>query len=79
MFTLNDVKSPDSMITAANADGSKIGMIVQDGWYIYSFFAGAGLDCYLNDDGLTNTYNWNSDGGTDVAQAIIDYSTKRNI
>lgn len=75
VYSEDDVKSLDSMITAANADGSKIGMIVQDGWYIYSFFAGAGLDCYLNDDGLTNTCNWNSDGGTDVAQAIIDYST----
>jgi arabinogalactan oligomer/maltooligosaccharide transport system substrate-binding protein len=47
-------------------------MLVSDAWYNYSFFKGAGYDVTLNDDGVTNSCNWNADGATDVAQAIID-------
>ena len=62
------------MAVAADA-GKKVTMTVDDGWYIYSFFAGAGLELSKNEDG-TNTCTWNAtDGtykGTDVAQAILD-------
>ena len=73
VFTEEDVQSLDSMIAAAEAAGTKIGMDLSSGWYLYSFFAGAGLEVSLNDDGVTNTCTWNAAGGTDVAQAIIDY------
>jgi arabinogalactan oligomer/maltooligosaccharide transport system substrate-binding protein len=72
VFSEEDVESLDKMIEVAEAAGKKIGMIVSDAWYNYSFFAGAGYDVTLNDDGLTNSCNWNADGATDVAQAIID-------
>lgn len=71
VFSEEDVKSLDAMITAAEAAGKKIAMDISNGWYIYSFFQGAGLELTLNDDG-TNTCAWNAAGGTDVAQAIID-------
>ena len=71
VFTEEDVKSLDSMIEAAKAANKKIAMNVSDGWYIYSFFKSAGLELALNDDG-TNSCNWNAEGGTDVAQAILD-------
>ncbi|MBO6107825.1 MAG: extracellular solute-binding protein [Eubacterium sp.] len=61
-----------TMCEAADAAGKKVAMIVGDAWYNYSFFKGAGLDVTLDADGKTNTCNWNGDGGTDVAQAIID-------
>lgn len=72
VFTEDDVQSLDAMIEAAKKANKKIAMDVSNGWYIYSFFQGAGLDLTLNDDGLTNTCNWNQAGGTDVVQAILD-------
>lgn len=73
IYTEEDVQSLDAMIAAAEASGTKIGMDLSSGWYLYSFFAGAGLETGLNEDGVTNFCEWNADGGVDVAQAIIDY------
>lgn len=67
-----DVSSLDAMIEQASAADKKIAMMVSNAWYNYAFFKGAGYDVTLNDDGLTNTCNWNASGATDVAQAIID-------
>lgn len=72
VFTEDDVQSLEKMIEVADAAGKKIAMDISNGWYIYSFFQGAGYDLTLNDDGVTNTCTWNADGATDVAQAIID-------
>lgn len=72
VFTEDDVQSLDAMIEAAKKANKKIAMDVSNGWYLYAFFQGAGLDLTLNDDGLTNTCAWNDAGGTDVAQAILD-------
>lgn len=74
VFTEDDVKSLEKMIEVADAAGKKVAMCVSDGWYIYSFFQGAGLELTLNEDG-TNTCTWNAAGGTDVAQAIIDLAS----
>ena len=73
VFTEEDVASLDSMLAAAEAAGTKVAMDLSNGWYLYSFFAGAGLELTLNEDGTTNTCTWNAEGGTDVCQAIIDY------
>ena len=49
-------------IEAMNAaNDKKVAMCVADGWYIYSFFKGAGFDMSLNADG-TNSCNWNAAG-----------------
>lgn len=72
VFTEDDVQSLEKMIEVADAAGKKIAMDISNGWYIYSFFQGAGYDLTLNDDGVTNTCTWNAAGATDVAQAIID-------
>lgn len=71
VFTEDDVKSLETMIEVADAAGKQVAMCVSDGWYIYSFFQGAGYELTLNDD-MSNTCTWNADGATDVAQAIID-------
>lgn len=71
VFTEEDMKSLDSMIEAAKAADKKIAINASDGWYIYSFFKGAGLELTLNDD-QSNSCNWNAEGGVDVAQAILD-------
>lgn len=72
VFSESDVESMDKMLEVAEAAGKKVAMEVSGAWYNYSFFKGAGYDVSLNDDGVTNTCNWNADGATDVAQAIID-------
>ena len=63
------------MLKIAEAKKKKVSMTIDDGYYILSFFAGAGLELSKGEDG-TNICNWNAtDGeykGTDVAQAILD-------
>lgn len=73
-----DVKSLDRILQVAEENGKKFAMDFTSGWYIYSFFKGAGLDVSLNEDGLTNSCDWNSantaDGkykGRDVAEAML--------
>lgn len=74
-LTKEDVQSFDKLLEAAARCGKKISMDFGSGWYIYSFFKGAGLNVERNPDGLTNTCNWNSaEGkykGTDVAEAML--------
>lgn len=75
VFSQEDVMSMEKMIEVAGASGKKIAMDISNGWYIYSFFQGAGYELALQDDGVTNTCTWNAEGATDVAQAIIDLTS----
>lgn len=73
-FSEEDIKSLNTMVEKAATAGKKVGMqfAADGGWYIYSFFAGAGLNMVINDDGLTNSCDWNCDRGVAVAQGILD-------
>ena len=71
-FTEDDVKSLDPMMEKAAAAGKKVSMDVANGWYLYSFYAGAGLNLGLADDGVNTVCNWNEAPGADVTQAVID-------
>ena len=71
-FTEDDVKSLDTMMEKAAAAGKKVSMDVANGWYLYSFYAGAGLKLGLADDGVNTVCNWNEAPGADVTQAVID-------
>lgn len=70
-----DISSLNDMLKIAETKKKKVSMTIDDGYYILSFFAGAGLELSKGEDG-TNICNWNAtDGefkGTDVAQAILD-------
>lgn len=74
-LTEDDVKSFDRILEVAESAGKKVTMDYTSGWYLYSFFKGAGLDVELSEDGITNICNFNStDGkykGTDVAEAMF--------
>lgn len=74
-YTGEDVRSFDRLLEIAEANGKKVYMDFSSGWYIYSFFKGAGLSVELNDDGVTNSCDWNSRTapirGTDVAEAML--------
>ena len=75
IFSEEDVASWDNLLAAAQKQGKTVGMEVSGAWYLYGFFAGAGLEMYRNDDG-SNTCNWNAADtkykGADVAAAITD-------
>ena len=71
-FTEDDVKSLDTMLEKAAAAGKKVSMDVANGWYLYSFYAGAGLNLGLADDGVNTVCNWSEAPGADVTQAVID-------
>lgn len=75
VFTEDDVKSLDKMMEVASAAGKKVTVDYSSGWYLYSFFQGAGLTLGLNDDGVTNFCTWNAtDGkytGAQVAEAML--------
>ena len=75
-LTEDDVKSLDRILEVAAANDKKLAMDFSSGWYIYSFFQGAGLYVEMTEDGLSNECNWNAVNtpvkGTDVAQAMLD-------
>jgi len=48
----------DTLLDAAAAAGSKVGMTLASGWYNASFFLGAGFNVDLNEDGTT-AMDWN--------------------
>lgn len=71
----DDVKSWDTMLAKAEESGKQVGMTMASGWYLSSFFMGAGFDSSTNDDGTTNC-NWNgtsADGytGVQVVEGIL--------
>ena len=72
ILSAEDVQSMDTMLEKAAAAGKKFMMSVNDAWYIYSFYAGAGLVATLADDGINTVCNWNEAPGADVTQAILD-------
>lgn len=55
----DDVKSMDTLLAKADASGKKFMMSLNDAWYVYSFYAGAGLKATLADDGVNTVCNWN--------------------
>lgn len=71
VFTEEDVQSLDKMMEVAAAAGKKVSMELTSGWYLYSFFGGAGLELGLAEDGLNTVCNWNEDPGAAVAEAIM--------
>ena len=62
----DDVKSMDTLLAKADASGKKFMMSLNDAWYIYSFYAGAGLKATLADDGINTVCNWNEAPGADA-------------
>lgn len=78
-FSDDDITSLERMLDVAAEKNKKVVVNLSSGWYLYSFFKGAGLNVEMNEDGETNTCNWNSTEGkykgVDVARAILDIST----
>lgn len=72
-----DVANWDTLLTAAQAGGKKVGMTYASGWYNASFFYGAGFETGLNEDGTT-TINFNKSAdvtGVQVVQAMLNIAS----
>ena len=79
-FSEKDVKSLDTMLKIAAKEKKQVAIEIDNAWYLYSFFAGAGLEVKKNEDG-TNTCDWNATEGkytgVDVAEAILDITAHK--
>ncbi len=69
IFTEEDVKSLDKMMEVAEAAGKKIYFDVENGWYIASFFLGAGNTIEISDKG-TQVLDFNNETGVKVGEYI---------
>lgn len=78
-FDEESAGSFDSILEIAEKNNKKVTMDLTSGWYLYSFFKGAGLDVGINDDMRTNHCNWNTADmeitGRQVAEAIINIAS----
>lgn len=75
-FNDEDVKTLDGMLAVAEEKGKYVAMDWSSGWYLYSFFSGAGMDVTISEDGTHNECNFNAtDGkysGKQVAEAMLE-------
>ena len=69
VFTEDDVKSLDKMLEVAEAAGKKVFMDVSNGWYIASFFLGAGGTLTVGEDGK-QICDFNNERGVLAGEAI---------
>lgn len=80
-FKEEDVKDLDRMVEIAGNTQKKVTMDFSSGWYIYSFFKGAGFILTLDDNGEKNVCNWNATDtqhtGLGVAQSMMSLVAKR--
>ncbi len=68
VFTEEDVKSFDKMLEVAGAAGKSVFMDVSNGWYIASFFIGAGSKFEVVDG--KQALDFNNETGVKVGEAI---------
>lgn len=79
-FDAGDVDTLDGMLEIAERAGKYVSMDWTSGWYIYSFFGGAGMHISLAEDGRSNDCDWNKTNGpyrgVDVADAMLDIASR---
>ena len=72
----SDITELDKILAIAKENGKKFTMDFSSGWYLYSFFKGAGLELDYNESKAANTCNWNSTNaehtGVSVAEALLE-------
>lgn len=64
-----DVQTLDGILAKANEAGKKVFMDVSNGWYVASFFMGAGCTLGLDEDG-NQTCDFNNEAGVAAGEAI---------
>ncbi len=68
-LTEKDVATFEALLDAAQAQGKKVFMDVSNGWYIASFFMGAGGELGIDENG-NQTCNFNGEAGLKAAEAV---------
>ena len=68
-----DVKSLDGILEASNEAGKKMFMDVSNGWYIASFFLGAGGTLSLDEEG-NQLSDFNNENGVAAGEAIKEFT-----
>ena len=80
-FDKKDIRSLERIIQIAGNDNKKVTMDFSSGWYLYSFFQGAGMTLKLDDTGSKNICDWNRKDGTptgkELAKALLGITTSR--
>lgn len=80
-FKKEDVASMKKMLAIAAKNNKKVMMDFTSGWYIYSFFKGAGLDVTAMPERDCNDCNWNATDtkykGVDVAEAMLSIANNK--
>ena len=80
-LTEEDVQTLDGLLDAVERENGYFSMDWTSGWYIHSFFGGAGMHIAANEDGVSNSCDWNrTDGGytgVEVAQAMLAVSARK--
>lgn len=78
-FTEEDVETLDRILEVCEQNDKKFVMDWTSGWYLYAFFGNTGMTLQMNDDGLTNSCDWNSTEnsikGVDVAESLLQISS----
>lgn len=69
VFTEEDVKTLDGLMAKANEAGKSVFMDVSNGWYIASFFLGAGCTLTVDENGK-QVCDFNNENGLAAAEAI---------
>ncbi len=69
VFTEEDVQTLDGILAKANAAGKKVLMDVSNGWYIASFFLGAGCTLSMDAEG-NQVCDFNNETGVAAGEAI---------
>lgn len=73
VFTEEDVLSLDKMLEVANAGGKKVFMDVSNGWYIASFFIGAGCSFSVTAEGKQEV-DFDTEAGYAAAEAVKSFT-----
>ncbi len=69
VFSEEDVKTMDGLLAAAQRQNKKVLMDISNGWYIASFFLGAGCKLGLDENGK-QTCDFNNENGVAAGEAI---------
>ena len=74
-ITREDAASLERLLDRVAENGKQAAIPLTNAWYLYAFFAGAGLEMRLSDDGVTNLCTWNATDtpitGVQVAQSLL--------
>ena len=75
-FSESDIAQMDTILDIAAKNGKKFTMDFSSGWYLFSFFKGAGLNLEYNEQKAANLCNWNATDtehtGVAVTQSLLD-------